>query len=167
MISAATVVSGDREVVLILERLPDAIKRRLRGAMEEILPPIAAAQRARAPRGQSGRLASEIGNVFIDEGENFIRGRISVVAPTGWEYGKIGALEYGAPGRRGRFTVREHKRRGHGIGMETLVDRYQRTARLLAGRFIRSPFEARRADIERRLAEAVADGTHEAEAVAA
>lgn len=155
MIELDAVVQGERDVSLRFQRVTPTVKRRLRGAMEEVLPQLAARQRARAPRGQSGKLASQVGHVFIDEGDDYIRGRVTVVADTGWQYGKAGALEYGAPGRRGRFTVKEHKRRGRGIGMETLVDRYQRTQRLVAQRFIRGPFDAMRGEIEGKLRDAV------------
>lgn len=157
-------IQGERDITIRLQRLPDTIRRRLRDAMEDFLPRLAAAQRARAPRGRTGRLASQIGQIFIDEGDDFIRGRVTVVAPTGWQYGKAGALEYGAPGRRARFTVREHKRRGRGIGMETLVDRYQRTQRLVALRFIRGPFDAMRAEIEADLRAAVEAAVQEVDA---
>lgn len=164
MIEIDAVVQGERDVSLRFQRLPPVVKRRLRGAMEEELPQLAGLQRARAPRGRSRKLASQIGQVFIDEGDDYIRGRVTVVAPTGWQYGKAGALEYGAPGRRGRFTVKEHKRRGRGIGMETLVDRYQRTQRLVAQRFIRGPFDAMRGEIEDKLRGAVDAAVREVEA---
>lgn len=162
MIKIDAVVHGERDVSLRLERLHPAVMRRLRDAMEEVLPPLAAAQRARVPR-RTGKLASQVGHIFIDEGADFIRGRVTVVADTGWQYGKAGALEYGAPGRRGRFKVREHKRRGRGIGMETLVDRYMRTQNLIAQRFIRGPFEAKRSEIETRLRGAVDVAVREVE----
>jgi hypothetical protein len=158
------VVTGDRSISLRFQRLPALLRQRLRGAMEDVLPRLAAAQKARAPKGATGRLEAALGHVFIEEGTDFLRGRVTVVAPTGWVYGQIGALEYGAPGRRGRFMVREHKRRGRGIGMEVIVDRYYRTQRLMAMRFIRGPFEEMQGEIEEALAAAVDEAVKDSEA---
>lgn len=157
MIDTSIVLTGDRDIALRFERFPEGLRKRLRGAIENILPRLAARQRAAAPR-LSGRLAGEVGKITIEDGPEFVRGRVTVDARSSREAGKAGALEYGAPGRRGRFAVREHKRRGAGVGMETIVDRYERTANLIAQRYQRGPFEAMRGEIEGELRDAV-DGS--------
>lgn len=157
-------VTGERDIALRFERLPDAIRKRLRRTIEDLAGQLAARQRAAAPR-LSGRLSSEVGNVIIDEGPDFVRGRVTVRAANSIDAAKAGALEYGAPGKRGRFVVREHKRRGHGVGMETIVDRYMRTANLIEQRYLRGPFEAMRGQIETELAAAIDDSVREVERV--
>jgi hypothetical protein len=156
-------LKGERSIALRFQRLPALLRQRLRGAMEDVLPRLAAAQKAAAPKGATGRLEAALGHVFIEEGADYIRGRVTAVAPTGWVYGQAGALEYGAPGRRGRFTVRAHQR-SHPSGLTVMVRRYYRTQHLIAMRFIRGPFEQMQGEIEAALAAAIDQAVQDTEA---
>jgi hypothetical protein len=145
-------ITGDRDVALRFERLSESLRTRLVRTIGELGEQIVQRQRAAAPR-RTGRLARELGQTTIRQGEGFVRATVGVAAASGIEAAKIGALEYGAPGRRGRFTVRAHQRRHRGI--DQVVHRYTRTARLREGLFIRGPFRAMQQQIEDEIRNAV------------
>jgi Bacteriophage HK97-gp10, putative tail-component len=153
-------IEGDRELALRFERLPDAVQSRLVAALQNISEELAARQRAAAPR-RTGRLASEIGKTAIHTGPGFVRASVTVAPRSSSDAAKAGALEYGAPGRRGRFTVRAHQRR-HG-GITQVVHRYDRTARLIESRYIRGPYQAMKQKIEDEIRAAIVAGFNETE----
>lgn len=151
------VVSGDRDVALRIEKFPDALHKRMRGAIERLTARLFAA--VQPPR-KTGRLASEK-RMTIDETPDAVRGRVTFAA-TGTEAAKIAALEYGAhnPIKGG---VSEHKRSLDHLWslaispMEVIVDRYNRTPNIAEHRFLRGPLAAMQDDAKRELTEA-ADG---------
>jgi len=153
-------IAGAREIALRFERMPEAVRSHLVRALQNIGEELAQRQRAAAPR-RTGRLVSEIGEVAIIQGEGFVRASISVNAPSQREAVKAAALEYGAPGRRGRFEVRAHQRRHRGI--DQVVHRYMRGARLIESRYLRGPFAAMKQQIEDEIRDAVLAGINEAQ----
>ena len=158
MIQFSVTMTDPRAITVQLDKLPQAIIDHLAAVMEPLMKRVAAAQKARAPRGRTGRLATQVGHVFVDKGPDWVRARSTVVAASGWQYAKAGALEYGVPGRRGgAVDVAMYKRRGRGVGMDVLVDRYTRHARLMERRYLRGPFEAMSGEIMDALEKAVAD----------
>lgn len=153
------VVSGDRDVAARLDRIDPAIHKRLVATIESLTARLEARVRAAAPK-RTGRLASQIAS-SVNDSPDFVRGRVTVRGREGsQDFAKAGALEYGV---HDTFTVREHKRRGRGIGMEQIVERYQRTANIVETRFLRGPLAAMRGDVEREIAEAVTESAREFE----
>ena len=165
MIQFTVQMTDPRAIIVMFEKLTPELLKKLEATMEPLIKRVAAQQKARAPRGRTGRLATQVGHVFVDKGPDWIRARSTVVAASGWQFGKAGALEYGAPGRRGGVVnVSMYKRRGRGIGMDTLVDRYTRHARLVEHRYLRGPFEAMSGEIIEELEKAVAEAVAEMDA---
>jgi hypothetical protein len=161
------VLNGDRAIALRFDRLPILLKDRLQAVMTDLIQRIAAAQRAQAPRGKTGRLAASVGHVFVETGPEFIRARSTVVTDQRGGYAKAGALEYGVPGRkRGArlIQVTEHLRRNPYGGPGVLVDRYYRMPRIIAQRYLRGPFDAMRDQIEAEIRDAVDQAVSESEA---
>jgi len=160
-------VSGDRDVALRFEQFPEGLRQRLHGAIERLTERLAARVRAATPK-RSGRLASEVRS-RVEDGPEFVRGRVFIDAPDGRDAGKAAALEYGAhkPPRKG-FVV-EHKRSlnhlwGRAVSpMEVIVDRYTRTANIMERRYLRGPFQAMRGEIEEEMRDAVTETARQTE----
>ena len=103
------VITGDRRVVARFEQWPaelhDALLERLRALTADL----EARVRALAPE-RTGKLKSEITSRLYDDPQR-IKGVVTLDGDLpGSEYAKAAALEYGAPGRGGRFKVRAHSR---------------------------------------------------------
>jgi hypothetical protein len=105
---------------------------------------------------------------YVDTREGWVRGRVRVLRSIDENTAaKAGALEYGAPGRRGRFTVKAHKMRlSHFMHTPirqrwVMVPAYRRTAKIRELRFLRDPAAAMlpraRAELEQAVAEAIKD----------
>jgi hypothetical protein len=158
-------VSGEREIEIEFDHtIPDAVHRRLYGAIEEITERLYAAVEGDAPR-RTGRLASEI-HPFVEDDPH--RQRITGGVGMSDEYAKAGALEYGAPGSRNRNSVEEHMRRqtvvfGHRLDAPrlVLVKALTRHLNVIERRFLRSPLERMAPDIQKELQDAVNEAAEE------
>jgi hypothetical protein len=128
----------DRALTLQFERLPMTLKTNLRATITKLTNELLAQVRAAEPV-RTGYLRSQT-RADVAEGPDFVRGRVRIAATGSARRvgAAFGALEYGAPGRRGRFEVRAYTRRSGIVGA------YHRTARLRALRFLRGPAEAMR-----------------------
>lgn len=167
MIKNSITLTGDRDIALRFEQFPERLREKLRAAIGRVLPELAAAEQAAAPR-RTGALASEIGATEIQEGPNFIRGIVGMARGLpGREYGKAGAEEYGA---HREIIVRKPGVRALNLGLKRLrkshPDKlYTRTVNIIERRYIRGPFAAMRGQIQDELADAVNEAVRESELV--
>jgi hypothetical protein len=160
-INPMAIVNGDRDIIYRLGRLDQIVHDRLLEPITELTQQLY--NSVRPPGHFAAYKRMEIVNY-----PNIIQGRVFFNAPSGKEYGAIGALEYGAPGKRSRPPVSEHKRMqthvwGRAISpIEVIVDRYKRRAHLVEQRFLRGPLAAIRSQAEQKLKEAAEAGAHQA-----
>ena len=152
---------------LALDKLPDALRERLRATIQTLTDELLAEVKANEPR-RTGRLQADTRS-FVDVSEGWVRGRVRILrSGSAANIGEAaGALEYGAPGRRGAFRVRTYTRRmtqvfGHPVqAQEIIVHSYQRKAHIRARRFLRDPAAAMlpraRAALEAAVTEAIKD----------
>jgi hypothetical protein len=136
-----TIEMDDTRLRARFDKISNGLKAELHSVItketDELLARVQAAEPVR-----TGYLRSQT-HAYVDEGPNFIRGRVRILR-TGRASragAAFGALEYGAPGPRGRFPVRAYTR---GSGP---VRAYDRTAHIRARRFLRGSFEAMRQEI--------------------
>jgi hypothetical protein len=155
------VVSGDRDIIARLDRLPAAVQERLVSTITELTKRLYGAVH---PPGHF----SSYKQMSVDTYKTGVKGTV-FFRGAGREAAAISALEYGAPGKRSgsRPPVTEHKRMqthvwGRAISpMEVIVDKYVRHARLREMRFLRGPFAAIRDEAEQKMREAVEGAARE------
>jgi hypothetical protein len=136
----------ERNVKLMFDRLPMALKTNLRVKITSLVNELLLKVRATEPH-RTGRLNAETRS-FVDERENAILGRVRILGPSGRGHNvAAAALEYGA--HRG-FPVKSYERRS-GVG----VRGYRRQANIAERRFLRGPAEEMRAKILAELQQAV------------
>lgn len=135
-----TVDVDDRYLTLHLDKLPMALKSKLRPVITKLTGELLGRVRSMEPR-HTGLLQS-LTRSYVDETEDYVRGRVRIMAPSGQAHNiAAAALEYGA---HKLFIVSAHRRR------TIAVRAYERHARITARRFLRDPAGAMR---ERALAE--------------
>ena len=103
------IIAGDRKVAAKFDALPAELHDALLGRIKVMTLELEARVRALAP-GRSGKLKSEIVLHIYDDPQR-IKGVVTLASdlPRS-EYIRAAALEYGAPGRRGRFKVKAYRR---------------------------------------------------------
>ena len=103
------VITGDRKVAAQFDAWPAELHDALLDRIKVMTLELEARVRALAP-GKSGKLKSEIVSHIYDDPQR-IKGVVTLASdlPRS-EYIRAAALEYGAPGRRGRFKVRAYRR---------------------------------------------------------
>ena len=103
------VITGDRKVAAQFDAWPAELHDALLGRIRVMTLELEARVRALAP-GRSGKLKSEIISHVYDDPQR-IKGVVTLASdlPRS-EYIRAAALEYGAPGRRGRFKVKAYRR---------------------------------------------------------
>jgi hypothetical protein len=153
--SITATVTGARDVALRLEKLPIEVNSALREVVERETAALFAA--VTPPIGKTGRTAAAK-RMKIVATDNSVIGTVYFKAP-GRELAKIGALEYGTRGKR-RPVQRHHRRLNHFFGhqmqpIDVIVEKYMRTPRIAARRFLRGPLEARKAAIAAEMQNAV------------
>ena len=136
------VITGDRRVVARFGEWPAELHDALLARIRELTAELEARVRALAPE-RTGKLKSEITSRVYDDPQR-IKGAVTIEGDLpGSEYAKAAALEYGAPGRRGRFKVRAYRRTiteafGRDISPTRIdVDAYSRIANLDARAYLR------------------------------
>ena len=165
------VITGERRVVARFEKWPaelhDALLERIRALTADL----EARVRALAPE-RTGKLKSEITSHLYDDPQR-IKGVVTLDGDLpGSEYAKAAALEYGAPGRGGRFRVRAYRRTiteafGRDIPSTRIdVSAYSRIANLDARAYLRGGLAGMEAEAAADLkavidmkAKGLADGT--------
>jgi hypothetical protein len=140
-------------LVLHFDEMPAALKRNLKAAITRATHQLLARVKATEPV-RTGRLRAAT-HAYVDERENFIRGRVRILA-TGRAQSlaaAFGALEYGGPGQRRagkNVKVEGYRRRG---GSVRAYERKQ--PRIRARRFLRGPAAAMRPQIKAELEAAI------------
>ena len=137
------VISGDRRVVARFAEWPAELHDALLARIRELTAELEVRVRALAPE-RTGKLRSEIVSRIYDDLQR-IKGVVTLDGdlPSS-EYAKAAALEYGAPGRRGRFKVRAYSRTisqafGRDISPTRVdVEAYSRVANLDAQLYLRA-----------------------------
>jgi hypothetical protein len=154
---------------LSFDKLPDALRDRLAVTIRALTDELLAEVRAGEPV-RTGRLRA-MTRSFVDVQEDSVRGRVRVLRNESANFAaSAGALEYGAPGRRGAFRVRSYRRSltqvfGHATqsGQSVLVSSYTRKAHIREMRFLRDPAAAMlpraRDALEAAVADAIKDST--------
>jgi len=150
-------------VLLRLDQFPKAVRRRLHATITRLTHELLAKVEAAEPV-RTGTLRQQT-HAYVDEGISrggqWIRGRVRVLRHevSGVNYGKVaGALEYGAPGRRGTGKVAVA---GHTRGRAMVRGYERRRPTIRAMRFLRGPALAQRAralaQLEAALGDAIKD----------
>lgn len=153
-------------ITLAFDKLPETLRNRLAVTIRALTDELLAEVKAGEPR-RTGRLQS-MTRAFVDVQEGLVRGRVRVLRNESANFAAAaGALEYGAPGRRGAFRVRSYRRRLTQVfgrpahGGSVLVSSYTRRAHIHAMRFLRDPAAAMlpraRIALEAAVAEAIKD----------
>jgi hypothetical protein len=143
---------------LHFDQLPDKLKATLKAAITRVTHELLARVKAAEPV-RTGRLRSRT-HAYIDERENFVRGRVRIIATGRAQQlgAAFGALEYGGPGTRrsGPVAVAAY-RRGTGA-----VGAYRRgRPHIQARRFLRGPAAAMRPAIKAQLEAAIGQAINE------
>jgi hypothetical protein len=155
--SGLTIDSNLNRLVLHFDEMPDKLKAKLKTAITRVTHQLLARVKAAEPV-RTGRLRS-LTHAYVDERENFVRGRVRILGRTGPNQPAIafGALEYGGPGRRsGLVRVRWSSRGGVRV---TAYER--RRPRRVARRFLRGPMAAMRPQIRAELEAAMGQAINE------
>ena len=145
------VITGDRRIVARFEQWPAELHDVLLERIRALTADLEARVRALAPE-RTGKLKSEITSHLYDDPQR-IKGVVTLDGDLpGSEYANAAALEYGAPGRGGRFKVRAHSRTiteafGRDIPSTRIdVGAYSRIANLDARTYLRGGLAGMEAD---------------------
>lgn len=135
----------DTRIGVMFDELPRRLRANLRRTITELTEELLLKVRAAEPR-RTGALRAETRR-FIDERENFIRGRVRILGPGGRGHNiAAAALEYGA---HRSFPVKSYTRAGHRISA------YRRRANITEQRFVRNAAEGMRAKVLAELQRAI------------
>jgi hypothetical protein len=126
-----TVTSNAEQVSAHFDKLPLALRSNLRKSIAELTNQLLAQVRSLEPS-RTGALRADT-RAFVDEGENFVRGRVRVLGGPRLNIA-FAALEYGV--KRQSVAVGAYQRRG------IAVRAYERQAHIAARRFLRGPEQA-------------------------
>ena len=154
------VITGDRKVAAQFDAWPAELHDALLDRIKVMTVELEARVRALAPA-KSGRLRSEIVSRLYDDPQR-IKGVVTLASdlPRA-EYIRAAALEYGAPGRRGRFKVKAYRRTiteafGRTIPpTRVLVDAYSRIADISARLYLRGGLAGMEAEARAELQAAI------------
>jgi hypothetical protein len=137
----------DTRIKAMFDELPKRLQANLAARIGALTAELYAKVLAAEPH-RTGRLQQETRR-FLDQRENFVRGRVRVLGPSGRGHNvAAAALEYGA---HSTFPVRGYRRRGHAVAG------YRRRANIRELRFLRGPAEGMRAKVLEELRRAIAD----------
>lgn len=141
----------DARIKVMFDELPKRLQGNLKRTITALTDQTLVRLRAAEPR-RTGRMLRETRR-FVDERENFIRGRVRILGPGGRGHNvAAAALEYGA---HRSFPVRAHERAGD------RVHAYRRRANIAERRFLRDAAAGLRervlAELRRTIAETAAE----------
>ncbi len=152
-------IQGVLKATLRFEEFPQAIRVQLLAAVKKLTAQLASKVRAKAPGSVKGKIITQL---FDDPDQ--VAGRITVDA----DFAKVGALEWGAPGKRPKEWVKEHPAKldhawGHQLArpMTVIIAKHRRHLHFEARRFFRGPLAASRGEIEEVLHQAVVNAISE------
>jgi hypothetical protein len=137
----------DARVQLMLDQLPKELQANIAARLDVLTTELQAKVRAAEPH-RTGRLQTETRR-FVDQRENWVRGRVRILGPGGRGHNvAAAALEYGA---HRSFPVKGYRRGG------TAVSAYRRHANIAERRFLRNAAEGIRPKVLAELQQAIAD----------
>jgi hypothetical protein len=140
-----TVTMDDRLLTVHIDKLPDLLRQALLPVISGLTNELLAQVHSLEPR-RTGALISNT-RAFVDQGENFVRGRVRVLANAGDAFNiAAAALEYGA---HRAVDVRSYRRRSGA------VRGYTRRANIRAHNFLRGPEAAIQQRAKAEITEAV------------
>lgn len=152
-------IVGDQKVALRFDEFPTQLADRLLSRITVMTQRLEMASRAVAPR-KTGRLQSDIDSSVYDDRPRAISGVVYV----GDDYSKAGALEWGAPGKRNRNFVKDHRARLTHVfrnrlssPLNVMIRAHRRRLNLQAWRYLRGPLGSQSSTITEQLSEAVAE----------
>jgi hypothetical protein len=132
-----TVEFDDERLLLHFEKLSTTLKTNLRSTITSLTDNLLGQVRSAEPS-RTGLLRS-LTRAFVDEGDNFVRGRVRVLGPPGSRHNiAAAALEYGV---HRSVSVRAYQRQSF------QVRAYERQADIAARRFLRDPAAAMRSKV--------------------
>jgi hypothetical protein len=137
----------DTKIKLMLDQLPAKLQANIAARLDVLTTELQAKVRAAEPH-RTGRLQAETRR-FVDQRENWVRGRVRVLGPGGRGHNvAAAALEYGA---HRSFPVKGYRRGA------TAVSAYRRHANIAERRFLRNAAEGIRPKVIAELQQAIAD----------
>jgi hypothetical protein len=137
----------DTRVQLMLDQFPKKLQANIAARLDVLTTELQAKVRAAEPH-RTGRLQAETKR-FVDQRENWVRGRVRVLGPGGRGHNvAAAALEYGA---HRSFPVRGYRRGGGSVVA------YRRHANIAERRFLRGAAVGMRAKVLAELQQAIAD----------
>jgi hypothetical protein len=156
---AFSVEVDERNVLLHLNELPSRLHTALRPVIAKLTEQLLARVHAAEPR-RTGQLQRAT-QAFVDDKQDYIRGRVRVLAISGRGHNVMAAaLEYGAHRMvrvRAHQTHIDHIFNRKSARQIAMVDAYTRRANINAYRFLRGPMtsvrEQARTELERVIAE--------------
>jgi hypothetical protein len=137
----------DTKVKLMLDQFPAKLQANIVRRLEPVMAEAQAKVRAGEPH-RTGRLQAETKR-FVDEHENWVRGRVRILGPGGRGHNvAAAALEYGS---HKSIPVKGYRRGG------TPVAAYRRRTNIAEQRFLRNAAEVMRPKASAELQAAIAD----------
>jgi hypothetical protein len=134
-------VAGDLKVALRFDKFPERARAALVAPIKAITHRLAAKVRAAVPHGDRDSLEGLVIEQFYNDPDQ-VSGRVTFRG----EYAKVGALEYGAPGKQNRNLVKAHQAKlGHAWGHQlqsplmVTIAAHRRRLNIKAHRFLRGP----------------------------
>jgi hypothetical protein len=132
-------VAGDLKVALRFDKFPEEARAALTAPIKKATHRVAGQVRAQVPRGPKDDLEALVIEQFYNDPDQ-VSGRVTFRG----EYAKVGALEYGAPGKQNRNFVREHSAKlDHAWGrkmqspISVTIAAHRRRLNIKARRFLR------------------------------
>jgi len=138
---------NDSNIKVVFDQFPKKLQANLKKAIASLTDKVLARVLAGEPH-RTGQLQIETRR-FVDEHENWIRGRVRILGPGGRGHNvAAAALEYGA---HRSFPVRSYRRGGGRVGA------YRRRANITELRFLRGAAEGIRATAAAELQRAITE----------
>lgn len=141
-------VTGDLKVALRFDKFPEEARAALVVPIKAITDRLAAKVRAAVPHGEKDSLEGLVIEQFYNDPDQ-VSGRVTFSG----EYAKVGALEWGAPGKQNRNLVQAHQAKlDHAWGrpmqspMTVTIAAHRRRLNIKARRFLRGPLQAEAGD---------------------
>lgn len=138
---------NDTKITLMLDQFPKKLQANIAARLDVLTAELQAKVRAAEPH-RTGRLQAETKR-FVDERENWVRGRVRILGPGGRGHNiAAAALEYGS---HKSIPVKGYRRGG------SAVVAYRRRTNIAERRFLRGSAEGMRAKVLAELQQAIAD----------
>lgn len=158
---------GAREVELKFEHFPEQARHAFLQRITSLTAQLLARVQSSEPE-NTGKLRSETVSQIYD-GKDGVVGSVTLAKGlSATEYGKAGALEYGAPGPRNRNMVKSHTAqlsRVYGrlvAPMSVVISAHTRHLNVAEHKFLRGPLESMSGQVLQELEQALAEATEAA-----